>query len=117
MNKALVLTLTLAAATAALSAPATAPARAADSMEKIDCSQAEAMFTDAAKSHVAADTMSGDIDKDFMMLAMDNEKATQKIMKIEAQCGKDPKMKAMAAKESTDSDARMALFRNQNMSQ
>ncbi len=117
MNKALVLALTLAAATAALSAPATSPARAADSMEKIDCTTAEAQFTDTVKNHVTADTLSGDVDKDFMMLAMDNEKATQRIMKIEAQCGKDPKMKAMAAKQSVDEDARMAMFRNQNMSQ
>jgi hypothetical protein len=115
MKKAFVLAIAFAAITASTSVVATRPATAADASAPMDCSQAEAMFTDAVKSHVAS--LTGDVDKDFAAIVVDHEKATGTIMKIEAQCGKDPKMKAMAAKEASDSDARMALFRNQNMSQ
>jgi hypothetical protein len=115
MKKAFVFAIGLAAVMASGSALATRPATAADAMAAMDCTQAEAMFTDAVKSHVGE--MTGDVDKDFTMIVMDHEKATNTIMKIEAQCGKDPKMKAMAAKQAADSDARMAMFRNQNMSQ
>lgn len=115
MKKAFVFAIALAAVTASASSVATRPAVAADAMEKIDCTQAGSMMTDAAKGSGPA--MTGDIDKDFMMIVMDHEKGTAMIMKIEAQCGKDPKMKAMAAKQASDADARMAMFRNQNMSQ
>lgn len=115
MNKALVFALTLATATATASLSSTAPAQAADPMAKMDCTQAGSMMSDAAKG--SSPTMTGDVDKDFMMIVMDHEKGTAMLMKIEAACGKDPKMKAMAAKQSTDSDARMQMFRNQNMSQ
>ncbi len=50
-------------------------------------------------------------------MMMDREKGTNMLLKIESQCGKDEKMKAMAMKELSASDARMAMFRNQGMSQ
>ena len=94
-----------------------APAAARDDMAmKMDCSKAGSMMSDAAKMG-SSTAMTGDIDKDFMVVAMDHEKGTNMLMKIEASCGKDPKMKAMAAKAVTDSDARMAMFRNQGTSQ
>jgi hypothetical protein len=85
-------------------------------MSKIDCSQAATMMTGAANMG-GAPTMTGDVDKDFTTIAMAREKGTNMLMKVEAQCGKDPKMKAMAQKFADDSDARMALFRNEGMSQ
>jgi phosphodiesterase/alkaline phosphatase D-like protein len=115
MPKALVFVLALSSTIAASSLLTSGPAGARDDMAKMDCTQAEAMFTDAVKSHVGA--MTGDVDKDFAMIVMDHEKATSTIMKVEAQCGKDPKMKAMAAKQEADADARMTMFRNQGMSQ
>jgi hypothetical protein len=39
------------------------------------------------------------------------------MLHMEASCGKDPKMKAMAAKEAAESDERMRMFRNTNTSQ
>jgi len=94
-----------------------APAAADDKMmTKIDCTQAGSMMSDAAKMGTTT-AMTGDVDKDFMAVEKDHEKGTSMLMKVEAACGKDPKMKAMAAKAATDSDARMAMFRNQSMSQ
>jgi|ERR1035438_3596425 uncharacterized protein (DUF305 family) len=93
------------------------PAKAADdAMTKMDCSKAGSMMSDASKMGSAA-TMTGDQDKDFMVIMMDHEKGTAMLFKVEATCGKDPKMKAMAAKESTDEDRRMQMFRNQGTSQ
>ncbi len=115
MKKAFVFAIAFAAVTASVCAVAPRPAAAADPMMKIDCSQAGPMMSDAMKGSSPA--MTGDIDKDFMVVVMDREKGTAMIMKIEAECGKDPKMKSMAAKQSTDADARMAMFRNMNMSQ
>lgn len=122
MFKALVCTLGL-SMVAAVSLATPVPAGAADdtmmksdAMMKMDCSKAGSMMSDAAKMG-STTAMSGDIDKDFMAMAMDHEKGTNMMMKVEAACGKDPKMKAMAAKAVTDSDARMAMFRNQSMSQ
>jgi hypothetical protein len=117
MLKSLLFALSLSAITASsivCSAPASADDKAMAT--KMDCSQAGSMMSDAAKMGTST-TMSGDVDKDFMAVAMDHEKGTNMLMKVEAACGKDPKMKAMAAKAVTDSDARMAMFRNQNMSQ
>jgi uncharacterized protein (DUF305 family) len=74
------------------------------------------MMSDASKMGGSA-TMSGDQDKDFMAIMMDHEKGTMMLMKVEAACGKDPKVKAMAAKEEAASEARMQMFRNQNSSQ
>ncbi len=116
MFQRLVCALTLTALTAA-SVCTSAPAGAADAMmAKMDCTKAGSMMSDASKMGTMA-SMSGDTDKDFMALAMEREKGTNMLMKVEAACGKDPKTKAMAAKAAADSDARMAMFRNQGMSQ
>jgi uncharacterized protein (DUF305 family) len=107
MKKAFVLAIALAAATAGASAIAPRAATAADAPDMtIDCSKADSMMSDASKGTGPA--MTGDLDKDFMLIVMDHEKGTAMIMKIEAQCGKDPKMKAMAQKQAQDADARMA---------
>jgi hypothetical protein len=96
---------------------ASVPAGAADdAMMKMDCSKAGSMMSDASKMGSSA-AMTGDQDKDFMVIMMDHEKGTAMLFKVEAACGKDPKMKAMAAKEETNSEARMQMFRNQNSSQ
>ena len=116
MLKALVFALglsTIAASSLLMGAPAGADDKM---MTKMDCSKAGSMMSEAAKMGATA-TMSGNVDKDFMAMAMDHEKGTHMMMKVEAECGKDPKMKAMAAKEMADSDARMRLFRNQGTSQ
>jgi hypothetical protein len=86
-------------------------------MTKVDCTQAGSMMSSAAKMGSAPAMMSGDTDKDFMSMMMDREKGTNMLLKIESQCGKDEKMTAMAMKELSASDARMAMFRNQGMSQ
>lgn len=116
MTKALAFALALGAMTSWATVSASAPAAAADAMMKMDCTQAGAMMSDAAKMGTTT-AMTGDVDKDFMAMAMDHEKGTNMMMKVEAACGKDPKMKALAQKSLSDSDARMQMFRNQNMSQ
>jgi uncharacterized protein (DUF305 family) len=93
-----------------------APARADDAAMKVDCSKAGSMMSDASKMGSSA-TMTGDQDKDFMVIMMDHEKGTMMMMQVEAACGKDPKMKAMAQKGITDQQARMQMFRNMNTSQ
>jgi len=92
------------------------PAKADDSMMKVDCSKAGSMMSDASKMGSSA-TMTGDQDKDYMVIMMDHEKGTMMLMQVEAQCGKDPKVKAMAQKEIAQEQERMALFRNMNTSQ
>lgn len=92
-----------------------APASADDMMSKMDCTKAGSMMADAAKMGTTA-TMSGDVDKDFMVVMMDHEKGTMMMMKIEASCGKNPKEKAMAEQGLTDEEARMQLFRKQGTS-
>jgi uncharacterized protein (DUF305 family) len=94
-----------------------APAKAMDdAMMKVDCSKAGSMMSDASKMGSSA-TMTGDQDKDFMVVMMDHEKGTMMMMQVEAKCGKDPKMKAMAQKSIAQEQARMTLFRNMNTSQ
>jgi uncharacterized protein (DUF305 family) len=93
-----------------------APAKADDAMMKVDCSKAGSMMSDASKMGGSA-TMTGDQDKDFMVIMMDHEKGTMMMMQVEAQCGKDPKVKAMAQKAILQENERMALFRNMNTSQ
>ncbi len=104
----------MALSTAVTSAPAAADDKMM--MTKMDCTQAGSMMSDAAKMGTTA-MMSGNVDKDFMAMAMEREKGTNMLMKVEASCGTDPKLKAMAAKAMADSDARMAMFRNLGTSQ
>ena len=94
------------------------PAGAADddAMMKMDCTKAGSMMSDAAKMGSSA-TMTGDQDKDFVAIMMDHEKGTMMMMKVEAACGKDPKVKAVAQKGLVDEEQRMAIFRNMNTSQ
>src|SRR5450755_3872515 len=91
------------------------PAKADDAMMKVDCSKAGSMMSDASKMGSTA-AMTGDQDKDFMVIMMDHEKGTMMMMQVEAACGKDPKMKAMAQKGIADQQARMQMFRNMNTS-
>lgn len=56
--------------------------------------------------------MTGDVDKDFAALMVIDEKVGKRIDQIEAQCGKDTKMQARAAKGSDDTQLRMGEFRN-----
>jgi len=93
-----------------------APASADDAMMKMDCSKAGSMMSDAAKMGSSA-AMTGDQDKDYMMVMMDHEKGTMMLMKVEAACGKDHKMKAQAAKDLAAETERMQMFRNQGTSQ
>ncbi len=93
-----------------------APASADDAMMKMDCSKAGSMMSDAAKMG-SSTAMTGDQDKDYMVVMMDHEKGTMMLMKVEAACGKDPKMKAQAAKDLAAETERMQMFRNQGTSQ
>jgi uncharacterized protein (DUF305 family) len=94
-----------------------APAAADDTaMKMMDCSKAGSMMSDAAKmGSMTAST--GNVDKDFVAMSMEHEKGTNMMLHVEAACGTDPKLKAMAAKAAADSDARLQMFRNMNSSQ
>ncbi len=92
------------------------PAAAADPMTSMDCTQAESML-DSAVSSKASTIKTGNVDKDFATLMMLHEKVGKRIDEIEAKCGKDAKMQAMAAKGSDDAQQRMDEFRNVGTSQ
>ncbi len=92
------------------------PAAAADAMTTIDCTQAESML-DSAVSSKASTIMTGNVDKDFAALMMLHEQVGKRIDQIEAKCGKDAKMQAMAAKGSDGAQERMDEFRNLGTSQ
>ena len=92
------------------------PAAAADPMTSMDCTQAESML-ESAVSTKASTLMTGDVDKDFAALMMLHEKVGMRIDKIEAKCGKDQKMQAMAAKESDNAQQRIDEFHNVGTSQ
>jgi hypothetical protein len=92
------------------------PAAAAEPMTTMDCTQAESML-DSAVSSKASTIMTGDVDKDFATLMVLHEKVGKRIDQIEAKCGKDAKMQAMAAKGSDGAQARMDEFRNLGTSQ
>jgi hypothetical protein len=92
------------------------PATAADAMTSMDCTQAESML-DSAVSRKASTIMTGDVDKDFAALMILHEKVGKRIDQIEAKCGKDAKMQAMAAKGSDSAQQRMDEFRNVGTSQ
>jgi hypothetical protein len=92
------------------------PAAAAEPMTAMDCTQAESML-DSAASSKASTIMTGDVDKDFAALMLLHEKVGKRIDQIEAKCGKDVKMQAMAAKGSDAAQQRMDEFRNLGTSQ
>ena len=91
-------------------------AMAADAMTSMDCTQAESLL-DSAVSSKASTIMTGNVDSDFATLMMLHEKVGKRIDEIEAKCGKNAKMQAMAAKGSDDAQERMNRFRNLGTSQ
>lgn len=115
MKRTLTFGLAVALAAASASIITVAPVTAADAVPTMDCTQAESMFESALVARRPA--MTGDVDKDFMTIVMRNERVNSRILKIEALCGKDAKVKAMAASQEADSTARMQLFRNNSTSQ
>ncbi len=93
------------------SMPTIAFGAAAEPMTSLDCTQAESML-DSAVSSKASTIMTGNVDKDFATLMLLHEKVGKRIDEIEAKCGKDAKMQAMAAKGSDGAQQRMDEFRN-----
>lgn len=92
------------------------PVAAADAMASLDCTQAESMLENAVKNRVPA-LMTGDVDKDFATIMRVHERVGQRIYQIEAKCGKNAKMKSMAAKQADDAQERMDEFRSFGTSQ
>lgn len=84
-------------------------------MQSVDCSKAGDMMSQASKMDAGA-AMTGDVDKDFMAMAMMHEKGMMMMQNVEMQCGKDPKIKAAAAKGMRDSQMRLQMFRNEGQS-
>jgi phosphosulfolactate synthase (CoM biosynthesis protein A) len=103
---------TLAASSLAAGAPALARE---DSMmmAKMDCAKAPEMLNSAQKMGYNAASFGsgvGPIDRIELPSIIDREKGTGMMYKVEAECGKDPKMKAMAAKMAAESDARVKML-------
>ncbi len=111
------LTTAVLVAPAAAQSPSPAPMMMSSpgQMTSIDCSKAGDMMTQAGKMDDSA-TMTGDVDKDFMAMGMMHEKGMMMLMQVEAKCGKDPKVRAAAAKGLRDSEQRLEMFRNQGQS-
>ncbi len=103
-------------ATASSSITTARPAVADDSMVISDCSQAESMLNTAVSAK-ASTILTGDVDKDFVTLMMLHESVGKRIDQIEAKCGKNAKMQAMASKGSDDAQMRLDMFRNTSTSQ
>ena len=61
--------------------------------------------------------MTGDVDKDLAALMVLHEKVAQRIDQIEAKCGKNAKMQALAAKGSDAAQQRLDEFHSLNSSQ
>ena len=115
MNKSLTFLLAALLTTASASVSTVLPA-SADSYSNLDCTQAEAMLEQAVKTRIPT-LLPGDIDKDFSTIMQVHERVGMRIYQIEAKCGKDPKMQAMAAKQSDIEQQRMAEFGHMNSSQ
>ena len=81
------------AAVGSLSVPRTA--RAADTMMKMDCKSASTMMATMTPPPMA---MKPTVDKEFMNMMVVHDKMAMQMAKVESQCGKDPKTRAMAAK-------------------
>ncbi len=116
MRKTLILWLVAVLTTTSASISAVRPASAADASESIDCTQAESMLETAVATRVSS-AMTGDVDKDFTTLMMLHEKVGKRIDQIEAKCGKNAKLQAMAAKGADDTQQRMDEFRTLGTSQ
>jgi uncharacterized protein (DUF305 family) len=84
------------AAVGSLSAPRAATA--ADSMMmKMDCKSAGSMMATMTPPPMAMKP-SMPLDKEFMSMMVAHDKMAMSMAKMESQCGKDPKTRAMAAK-------------------
>ena len=81
------------AAVGSLSVPRAATA--ADSMMKMDCKSAGSMMATMTPPPMA---MKPTVDKEFMNMMVVHDKMAMQMAKVESQCGKDPKTRAMAAK-------------------
>ena len=81
------------AAVGSLSVPRAATA--ADSMMKMDCKSASTMMATMTPPPMA---MKPTVDKEFMNMMVAHDKMAMSMAKMESQCGKDPKTRAMAAK-------------------
>ena len=81
----------------------------------VDCTKAGDMMSQAGKMDSGM-TMTGDVDKDFMAMAMMHEKGMMMMQQVEVQCGKDPKVKAAATKSMHDSQMRLQMFHDQGQS-
>ena len=81
------------AAVGSLSVPRTATA--ADTMMKMDCKFASTMMATMKPPPMA---MKPTVDKEFMNMMVVHDKMAMQMAKVESQCGKDPKTRAMAAK-------------------
>ena len=81
----------------------------------IDCSKAGDMMMQAGKMNSSA-AMTGDVDKDFVVVGMNQEKGMMMMMQVEMACGKDPKVKAAAAKSMHESEMRLQMFHDQGQS-
>jgi len=81
-----------------------------------DCDAAHSLMSEASKMG-SSETLTGDQDKDFMLIMMDHEKGTMMMMRVEAACGRNPNEKALAQKPLAEEQQRMELFRNTNSSQ
>ena len=122
MTKSFFFALGLAAATtsAALlhAAPVAAQPSPAGAMAgpPVDCSKAGAMMSEAGKMSQTQPAMTGDVDKDFRAMMVPHEKAGMMMAQVEASCGKDPQLKAAAAKALQESSDHLQMFRNQGQS-
>jgi uncharacterized protein (DUF305 family) len=89
------------AAVASMAGPR--PAVAADAMmaKPMDCSKASMMMSTMTPPPMA---MKPDMsmDKKFMNMMVAHDKMAMEMAKMESQCGKDPKTRAMAAKMAQD---------------
>jgi hypothetical protein len=95
-------------------APAAAQPAPMMSMAPIDCSKAGDMMMQAHA--MTAPAMTGDVDKDFVANGMVQEKGMMMMMHVEMACGKDPKVKADAAKSMRESEMRLQMFHDQGQS-
>jgi uncharacterized protein (DUF305 family) len=92
------------------------PVGADDGTASPDCTQAEALLEKAVTVKIPA-LLTGNVDKDFVVIMMAHDRVGQRISEIEAKCGKDPKLESMAAKDASDALVRMDEFRNLGTSQ
>ncbi len=94
--------------------PASAQAMSPAPMMAVDCSKAGDMMMQSNKMDSPA--MTGDVDKDYMAMAMAHQKSMMMLMHVEMSCGKNEALKKEAAKSMREADERLEMFRNQSQS-